>query len=146
MTSKFNKDMYAKIKAKKNEPLSSIGQKTLRIIDKGREREREKEAAERGSSTPTLDEGRTASPVVSLEEVPAPKKRKTGYKGKVKVGSNIWADAEATMTLANKLLTPEEMKEISQVPSHEMVSQHVHKLVQVTFSLLRSSFLFWFKF
>ena len=40
MTSKFNKDMYAKIKVKKNEPLSSIGQKTLRIIDKERERER----------------------------------------------------------------------------------------------------------
>jgi len=122
MTSKFNKDMYAKIKAKKNEPLSSIGQKILRITDKEREREREKEVAERGSSTPTLDEGRTASPAVSLEEVPAPKKQKIGYKGKEKVGSNIWADAEAAMTRANELLTPEEMKEISQVPSHEMVS------------------------
>ena len=96
MTSKFNKDMYAKIKAKKNEPLSSIGQKTLRIIDK--EKEREKEVAERGSSTPTLDEGRTTSPAVSLKEVPAPKKQKTGYKGKEKVGSTIWADAEAAMT------------------------------------------------
>ena len=42
MTSKFNKDMYAKIKAKKNEPLSSIGQKTLRITNKERERERER--------------------------------------------------------------------------------------------------------
>ena len=40
--SKFNKDMYAKIKAKKNKPLSSIGQKTLRITDKERERERKK--------------------------------------------------------------------------------------------------------
>ena len=72
MTSKFSKDMYAKIKAKKNKPLSSIGQKTLRITDK--EREREKEVAKRGSSTPTLDEGRTTSLAVSLEEVPAPKK------------------------------------------------------------------------
>ena len=93
--------------------------------------------AERGSSTPTLDEGRTALPAISLEEVPAPKKRKTGYKGKEKMGSNIWADVKAAMTRANELLTPEEMKEISQVPSHEMVSQHVHKLVQATFSLLR---------
>ena len=87
MTSKFNKDMYAKIKAKKNEPLSSIGQKTLRITDK--EKEREKEMAERGSSTPTLEERWTASPVVSLEEVPTLKKQKTGYKGKEKVGSTI---------------------------------------------------------
>ena len=106
--SKFNKDMYAKIKAKKNEPLSSIGQKTLRITNK--EREREKEVAKRGSSTPTLDEGRTTSLAVSLEEVPAPKKQKIGHKGKEKVGSNIWADAEATMAQANELLTPEEMK------------------------------------
>ena len=92
--------------------------------------------AERGSSTPTLDEGRTTSPAVSLKEVPAPKKQKTGYKGKEKVGSTIWADAEAAMTRANELLTPEDMKEISLVPSHEMVSQHVHKIVQVIFPLL----------
>ena len=124
MTSKFNKDMYAKIKAKKNKPLSSIGQKTLRITDK--EKQKEKEVVERGSSTPTLDEGRTASPAISIEKVPTPKKRKTGYKGKEKVGSTIWADVEATMTRANELLTPEEMKEISLVPSHKMVSQHVH--------------------
>ena len=69
--------------------------------------------AERGSSTPTLDEGRIASPAISLEEVPAPKKRMTGYKGKEKMGSNIWADVKAAMTRANELLTPEEMKEIS---------------------------------
>ena len=60
MMTKFNKDMYAKIKAKKNEPLSNIGQKTLRITDK----EKEKETAERGSSTPTLDKGQTASPAI----------------------------------------------------------------------------------
>ena len=87
MTTKFNKDMYAKIKGKKNEPLSSIGQKTLRITDK--EKEKEKEVAERGSSTPTLDEGRTASLAISIEEVLAPKRRKTGDKGKEKVGSSV---------------------------------------------------------
>ena len=85
MMSKFNKDMYAKIKGKKNEPLSSIGQKTLSITDK----EKEKEIVERGSSTSTLDEGRVASLAVSIEEVPAPKRRKMGYKGKEKIGSSI---------------------------------------------------------
>ena len=40
------------------------------------------------------------------------------------------------MDCVNKLLTPREMKEISSVPSHEMVSHHVHKLVQVIFLLL----------
>ena len=35
MTTKFNKDMYAKMRAKKDEPLSNIGKKTVRIIGKG---------------------------------------------------------------------------------------------------------------
>ena len=34
MMTKFNKDLYAKMKAKKNEPLSSIGQRRLKITDK----------------------------------------------------------------------------------------------------------------
>ena len=55
MTSKFNKEMYKKIKEKKNEPLSSIGQKKLRFTDKEREKEKEKEMVERGSSTPILE-------------------------------------------------------------------------------------------
>ena len=40
------------------------------------------------------------------------------------------------MAQANEFLTPKEMREISNVPSHEMVSQHVHKLVQVIFLIL----------
>ena len=35
-----------------------------------------------------------------------------------------------------ELLTPGEMKEISSIPSHEMVSCHVHKLVQVILLIL----------
>ena len=55
MTSKFNKEMYRKIKEKKNEPLSNIGQRKLRFMDKEKEREREKEIGERGSSTLVLE-------------------------------------------------------------------------------------------
>ena len=80
MTSKFNKEMYKKIKEKKNEPLSSIGQKKLRFTDK----EKEKEMVERGSSTPILElDGQEASPGVSVEEVARPLKRlKVGGKGR----------------------------------------------------------------
>ena len=130
MTSKFNKEIYKKIKEKKNEPLSNIGQRKLRFTD--REKEREKEKVERGSSTPALDleEGQAALPGVSVEEVARPlKKWKVGSKGKEKIGSSVWSDAEAAMDRANELLTPGEMKEISSIPSHEMVSRHVHKLV-----------------
>ena len=130
MTSKFNKEIYKKIKEKKNEPLSNIGQRKLRFTD--REKEREKEMVERGSSTPALDleEGQAALPGVSVEEVARPlKKWKVGSKGKEKIGSSVWSDAEAAMDRANELLTPGEMKENSSIPSHEMVSRHVHKLV-----------------
>ena len=132
MTSKFNKEMYKKIKEKKNGPLSSIGQRKLRFTDKEKEKEREKEIVERGSSTLILklEEGQTASPSVLVEEVAHPlKKQKVGSKGKEKVGSSVWSDAEAAMDRANELLTPGEMKEISSIPSYEMVSRHVHKLV-----------------
>ena len=55
MTSKFNKEMYKKIREKKNEPLSSIDQKKLRFTDKEKEKEKEKEMVERRSSTPILE-------------------------------------------------------------------------------------------
>ena len=35
MTTKFNKDMYARIRNKKDEPLSAIGTKFVRITDRG---------------------------------------------------------------------------------------------------------------
>ena len=143
MTSKFNKEMYKKVREKKNEPLFSIGQRKLRFTDKEKEKEREKEIIERGSSTPILEleEGQAASPGVSIEEVARPlKKQKVGSKGKEEVGSSIWFDAEAAMDRANELLTPGEMKEISSIPSHQMVSRHVHKLVQVILLILVHSF------
>ena len=42
------------------------------------------------------------------------------------------------MARANELLIPDEVKEIYRLPSHEMVSQHVYKLVQVIFSRVPS--------
>ena len=146
MTSKFNKEMYKKIKEKKNKPLSNISQRNLRFMDKENERDREKEMVERRSSTPTLEleEGQVASPGVSVEEVARPlKKQKVGSKGKEKIGSSVWFYAEAAMDRANELFTPREMKEISSIPSHEMVSRHVHKIVQVILLILVPSlFLF----
>lgn len=97
---------------------------------------------ERVSSTPALDldEGQAASPSVSVEEVVRPsKKRKTGDKGKEKVGFSIWEDVGVAMDCANELFTLREMKEISSMPFHKMVSRHVHKLVQVIFLILSLS-------
>ena len=35
MTTKFNKDMYARMMSKKDEPLSALGTKSVRITDRG---------------------------------------------------------------------------------------------------------------
>ena len=56
-----------------------------------------------------------------------------GDKGKEKMGANGWVDAGIALAWANEVVMPEEMKEISGMPSHEMVSRYVHKLVQVIF-------------
>ena len=86
MTTKFNQEFYARIKAKKNEPLSSIGQRRLRVVEK----EKEKDVMEKSLSTPTLDEGHVASPALSVEEItPHAKKHKTGDKGKEKLGASV---------------------------------------------------------
>ena len=96
----------------------------------------------KGSSTPTLDEGRVTSPGIPIEEiVPRGKKRKTGDKGKKKVGASIQAD-EAAVARVNEVMMPEDLKEIFVVPSHEMVNRHVHKLFQVVYRF----FLFYFIF
>ena len=58
--------------------------------------------------------------------------------------SSAWVDAGEAMARANELLNLEEMREISSIPFHEIVSQHVHKLVQVAFPLLFFFFFFFF--
>ena len=91
MTIKFNQEFYAWIKAKKNEPLSSIGQHKLRLTDK----EKEKETTKKGLSAPALDEDQVASSALSVDEI-SPRHKKRKKKGKEKVGANVWADAEMT--------------------------------------------------
>ena len=69
MTTKFNKDMYAKIRAKKDEPLSNIGKKTVRITGRG------SPAVPATSITPIAfgaETTRMASPSTSIEELPTP--------------------------------------------------------------------------
>ena len=66
------------------------------------------------------------------EEVARPSKRqKAANKGKGKVDASVWSDAGTAMDRATELFTPGEMREVTSIPSHEMVSRHVHKLVQV---------------
>ncbi|KAL0017640.1 hypothetical protein SO802_004709 [Lithocarpus litseifolius] len=93
----------------KKKMTTKFNEELLRVVEK----EKDKETAEKGSSTPALDEGRITSLGVSIEEVtPRAKKRKTGDKGKEKVGASVWADAgmvlRETMHITSQNLANEE--------------------------------------
>ena len=73
MTIKFNKDMYAKMRSKKDEPLSSIGKKGIHVTGKG------------PSVTPVtsatlivygVETVRMASLATSVEEIPTPSSKR----------------------------------------------------------------------
>ena len=86
MTTKFNKDMYAKMRSKKDEPLSNLGKKTMRVTGKG------PSVNPFGSVTPIVsatETTRTASLTTSIEEIPTPGSKRlcVADKEKEKVGS-----------------------------------------------------------
>ena len=82
MTTKFNKDMYARMRGKKEEPLSTIGTKSVCITDRG------VLILSALPSSPTSAPARDASRTPSVEEVPPRNKRlKAGEKQKEKVDS-----------------------------------------------------------
>ena len=75
MTTKFNKDMYTRMRNKKDEPLSALGAKSVRIM----ERNAPIIAAFPSTSTPVTMG--TVSPTPSVEELtPRHKKPRTGDK------------------------------------------------------------------
>ena len=96
MTTRFNKYMYAKMRSKKDEPLSNIGKKGVHVTGKG------------PSVTPVTDATpiisrvenvRTASLAMSVEEIPTPSSKRQRLSGKEKekekVGScppTVWDD------------------------------------------------------
>ena len=81
MTTKFDQKLYAKIKAKKNEPLSSIGTRRLRVVEK----EKEKEVTEKISSTPTWMKGMPLPLVfLSRRSFPIPRSTRLEIRGKRK--------------------------------------------------------------
>ena len=130
MMTNFNKDVYVRIRNKKDEPLSALGTKSIRITDRGAQIL----AALPSSSTsiPT----RVASPTPSVEELtPHNKRLRVGEKQKEKVDfkpSSIWDDAGVLVVRAQDTFSANEMKVFSGVPADDVTRRHLHKLVQVT--------------
>ena len=60
MTAKFNQGMYVKLRAKKNEPLSNLGKRTVCVVEKG---------VSITLATPVIETTRIASLATSVEEI-----------------------------------------------------------------------------
>ena len=127
MTTKFNKDMYARMRGKKDEPLSAIGTKSVRITDRG------VSILVALSSSPTSALARGATPTPTVEEVPPHnKKLRAREKQKEKVDSkpsSIWDDAGVSVARAQETLSADELKVFSRVPADDVVRCHLHKLI-----------------
>ena len=133
MTTKFNKDMYAKMRAKKDEPLSSIGKKGVRVTGKGLSVTLVTSATSLVSAVETV---KTVSPATSVEEIPTPslKRLRTSGKEREKVDSHLstlWNDGGLTMDRAHGVVTAEDLKALTGMSFNVVVNQQVHKLVQV---------------
>ena len=133
MTTKFNKDMYAKMRAKKDEPLSNIGKKMVHITGRGSPAIPATSITLVASGTETM---RTASPSTSIEELSTPisKRPRLSSKEKEKVDprtSTIWSDESLAVDRAYGVITAEDLKVFSGVPFNTVASRHVHRLVQV---------------
>ena len=129
MMKKFNKDMYARMRNKKDEPLSALRTKSVHITDRGTPI-----LAALPSSLTSVPTG-VASPTPSVEELtPRNKRLRVGEKQKEKVDSrpsSIWDDAGVSVARAQDTFSADEMKVFSRVPVDDVARRHLHKLVQV---------------
>ena len=143
MTTRFNKDMYAKMRSKKDEPLANIGKKGVRITRKGPSVLPSADATPIVSGVESL---RVASPVTSVEEIPTPSSKRqrlsTKEKDKERVGSSVWDNEGVAVEQAHNIVKAEDLKVFSGVPLNVVTSQHVHKIVQVKSFLHFPWFLF----
>ena len=112
MTTKFNKDMYAKMRSKKDEPLSSIGKKGVRVTGKGPSVTPVTSATLVVSGVETL---RVTSPAASVEEIPTPSLKRPRISGKEKEkadshSSIVWGDEGLAVDKAHGVITAEDLK------------------------------------
>ena len=104
---KFNKDMYAKMRTKKDELLSSLRKRTVRVTGKGPSITPTTSITPIVSSTETV---RTTFPATSVEEIPTPtsKRPRVTDKGKEKANSrssSVWDDEGLAVERAHGAVT-----------------------------------------
>ena len=111
MTTKFNQDMYAKMRFKKNEPLSNLEKRTMSVMEKG---------VSVTLATPDTKTTRTPSPATLVENItPTRKKPWVADKGKEKAdsrSSSVWDDVGFAQARAQEVFTVGELKVFSGTP------------------------------
>ena len=139
MTTKFNQGMYTKMRAKKNEPFSSLEKRTVHVVEKG---------VSIIPPTPVTEPSRIVSPTTSMEEItPLRKKQLMDNMGKDKADSrsfSIFYDAGLAVARAQDAFTTRELRVFSGMPSNEVVGRHIHKLIQVVYLCNFTLFFFFF--
>ena len=125
MTTKFNKDMYAKMRSKKDEPLSNIGTKGVRVTGKG------------PSVIPVTSATlivcavkmvRTASPAILVEEISTLSSKRLRVSGREREKtdshpSTVWSDGGLAMDRAHEVVMAEDLKVLNGVPFNVVANQ-----------------------
>lgn len=121
MATMYSKDKYARVKSLKNEPLSLLNPRSKkRKLDDGKDK----------TPAPLSLFGTPSSPTSSLEMMTFTLPT-TCSKGNDKVGKSVWEDPVTALGRAHNVITDDELRGLSSVPSYELVSRHIHILVQV---------------
>ena len=121
MATRYSKDKYARVKSLKNEPLSLLTPRLKKCkLDEGKDK----------TPAPLSFFGTPSSPTPSLEMMTFSPPT-TRFKGKGKVGKSVWEDPTIALRQAHNVITDDKLRGLSSVPSHKLVSRHIHKLVQV---------------
>ena len=121
------------MRVKKDEPLSNIGKKKVRVTGKG------PSVVPVASVTLVVfgvETTRIASPSTSVEKLPTlvSKRLRLSDREKEKAdprSSTVWSDERLAVDRAHGVVTAEDLKVFSGVTFNNVASRHVHKLVQV---------------
>ena len=121
------------MRVKKDEPLSNIGKKKVRVTGKG------PFVVPVASVTLVVfgvETTRIASPSTSVEKLPTlvSKRLRLSDREKEKAdprSSTVWSDERLAVDRAHGVVTAEDLKVFSGVTFNNVARHHVHKLVQV---------------
>nr|POE99909.1 hypothetical protein CFP56_54768 [Quercus suber] len=128
MATWYSKDKYARIKNLKNEPLANLTSN----LKKRKLGDDKTEASIPNPSVHVTPPSPTSSLEVTSAIAPV-----TRARGKRKIGMSVWDDPDTALGRAHNVITSDELKGLSSIPSHELVSRHIHNLVQVPGESLR---------